>query len=98
MDEEGPADSFFREKLVVPFWLSEKTNTLGDGTVPGCSGEMLKKLTPPLQEVFGIPGYDHQAAFDDTYAYRATIYCIARIIQKAAPPPKESFSCAAPKS
>jgi hypothetical protein len=70
---------------VIPFWLSEERNMPGDGTVPTCSGEMLNKLTPPLQEVFGIPGYDHQGSFDDAIAYRATIYCIARIIQKAAP-------------
>ena len=72
----------------IPFWLSEERNTPGDGTVPECSGEMLKKLTPPLKEVFGIPGYGHQGAFDDEIAYRATIYSITRIVQKAEPPKK----------
>ena len=99
VDEEGPVDPLFNTKLAVPFWVSDKANTPGDGTVPACSGEMLQKLTPPLKEVFGIPGYDHQAAFDDKYAYRATIYCIARIIQNATPPPaKESLSCSASAS
>ena len=73
----------------ITFRLTEQCNVPGDGTVPSCSGEILQKLTPPLKEVFGIPGYDHQSAFDNKYAYRATIYCIARIIQKAAPPPEK---------
>ncbi|MDR2093316.1 MAG: alpha/beta fold hydrolase, partial [Azoarcus sp.] len=82
----------------IHFRLSEERNQAGDGTVPICSGEMLRKLTPPLQEVLGIPGYDHQAAFNNQYAYRATIYFIARIVQKAAPPPKGTSSCSAPTS
>jgi pimeloyl-ACP methyl ester carboxylesterase len=84
VDGLGQRNPLFRELPVVPFWLSEERSAPGDGTVPACSGEMLKKLTPPLREVFGIPGYGHQGAFDDEIAYRATIYCIARIIQKAA--------------
>jgi pimeloyl-ACP methyl ester carboxylesterase len=84
----------------VIFRLIEQPNVTGDGTVPAYSGEMLKKLTPALKEVLGIPGYEHQSAFDDTYAYQASIYFITRIIQKAAPPPpdKESLSCSAPDS
>ena len=79
------------DKQVVRFDLSDKRNMPGDGTVPTCSGEMLKKLSsspdgkPTLKEVFGIPGYDHQKAFNDEHVYRATIYCIIRIVHKAAP-------------
>jgi pimeloyl-ACP methyl ester carboxylesterase len=83
-------DSFqWREvPRAIQFVLTSERNMNGDGTVPACSGEMLKKLTPPLKEVFAIPGYGHQGAFDDDFVFRATIYSIARIVQKAQAPKK----------
>ncbi|MDR2093313.1 MAG: hypothetical protein LBP58_08390, partial [Azoarcus sp.] len=71
---------------LVSFRLPNTRNQAGDGTVAKDSGEYLEKLTPQLKEVLGIPGFEHQSAFDDLHAYRATIYFIARIVQKAAPP------------
>jgi hypothetical protein len=72
----------------IQFVQTSERNMNGDGTVPACSGEMLTKLTPSLKEVFAISGYGHQGAFDDTHVFRATIYSIARIVQKAQTPKK----------
>jgi pimeloyl-ACP methyl ester carboxylesterase len=69
----------------VSFKLPNTRNQAGDGTVPKDSGSFLEDLKPPLKEILGIPGFDHQAAFDNLHAYRATVYFIARIVQNAAP-------------
>ena len=94
-DPDKPARSttvnnrtFYDSKdISICFKITDSRDTLGDGTVPACSGEMLYKLQPPPKEVIGFPGYDHQSAYDDKNVYRATIYFIARIVQKAEAPP-----------
>jgi len=75
------------KKDEVPFRITEHKDARGDGTVPDGSGEMLNKLEPPPKEVIGFPGYDHQAAYDDENVFLATVYFIARIVQKADAPP-----------
>jgi hypothetical protein len=66
--------------------LSNARNQRGDGTVPEDSGTVLERLEPHPKESFAMAGFGHQDAYDNPYALQATIYFIARIIQKAAPP------------
>jgi hypothetical protein len=66
--------------------LSNMRNQRGDGTVPEDSGKMLEHLALIPRESFAMAGFGHQDAYDNPYALQATIYFIARIIQKAAPP------------
>ncbi|MCL2591688.1 MAG: hypothetical protein FWD67_12695 [Betaproteobacteria bacterium] len=73
------------EKQVCFYLLSDR-NQAGDGTVPADSGKMLKHLQPAPKMVFAMSGFDHQGAYNDPYTYQATVYFIARIIQKASPP------------
>ncbi|MDR3086337.1 MAG: alpha/beta hydrolase [Azoarcus sp.] len=67
--------------------LSNARNQRGDGTVPEDSGKVLERLgeKPPV-EVFTIPGFGHQDAFNAESGSLAGIYFIARIVQKAPPP------------
>ena len=66
--------------------LRNTRNQRGDGTVPEDSARVLEGLSPAPREVLAYPGFDHQNAFKDPYAVLASIYFIARIVQKAPPP------------
>jgi hypothetical protein len=66
--------------------LNNARNQRGDGTVPEDSAKVLKGLAPEPKEVLAYPGFEHQDAFNDPYALLASIYFIARIVQKAPPP------------
>jgi pimeloyl-ACP methyl ester carboxylesterase len=58
----------------------------GDGTVAASSGSLLEKAEPPPKFAFRLTDVGHQYAFDNEYAFQATIYSIARIVQSAPPP------------
>jgi len=81
---DGSKDSVVTKPVEVK--LSNERNQSGDGTVPFDSGTWLEKLEPKPQEVLAFPGFDHQGAFSYRYAAEATVYFLARIIQKAKPP------------
>ncbi|MDR1064083.1 MAG: alpha/beta hydrolase [Azoarcus sp.] len=68
----------------ITFKVLNVKDQAGDGTVPEDSAKFLKALNPKM--ALAISGYDHQAAYGDTYVYYAAIYGIARIVQAAALP------------
>jgi pimeloyl-ACP methyl ester carboxylesterase len=86
-------DKSERKTLTMNFKasLSNARNQRGDGTVPEDSGKVLESLAH--KESFALPGFGHQDAFKDAYALQATLYCIARIVQKAPPPTKRKELC-----
>jgi hypothetical protein len=69
----------------VCFSLSNKRDQGGDGTVPMASGAVLAKLSVKPKAVFKISGFDHQMSYKNMYAYQATIYGVARLVQLAKP-------------
>jgi hypothetical protein len=69
----------------VCFSLSNKRDQGGDGTVPMASGAVLAKLSVKPKVVFKISGFDHQMSYKNMYAYQATIYGVAQLVQLAKP-------------
>jgi pimeloyl-ACP methyl ester carboxylesterase len=79
----GEETATFKLMSHEPASAADKTNA-GDGTVPLASGQLITKCSPS-PKVFSMTGFDHQMSYGNLHVQKNVLYCIAKIVQLAAP-------------
>jgi pimeloyl-ACP methyl ester carboxylesterase len=79
----GEETATFKLMTREPASAGDKTNA-GDGTVPLTSGQLITKCSPSPR-VFSMTGFDHQMSYGNLHVQKNVLYCIAKIVQLAAP-------------